>query len=182
MFKQLPGKVPAAHGDHDLARPNLRQGIKAAEQNHLLVDNDDLLVHDINFNNAMHDGTQLCQELLETLASLELVSGIADEHGNPHAPVCSRTQIRKQQAGPASCPGCPDPDRVTGRGQMPRESVVETALVSDIRHTNVLGQHLSEFEPEAADLGVRIGHDRRRDQCGGPDNTGRWRTSIRYYV
>jgi hypothetical protein len=34
MFKQLPGKVPAAHGDHDLARPNLRQGIKAAEQNH----------------------------------------------------------------------------------------------------------------------------------------------------
>lgn len=112
MLQQLADKVRATHGQHHLARPALRQRIEAAQQNGLLVDDHDLLMHHVNFYDQCHNGAQVGQEFLGLLLALQRVLRVADKYGDFDASAGRVSQDGDQRPDPGGGPGRPDPDRV----------------------------------------------------------------------
>src|SRR2546430_3444653 len=123
VFEQLTGEVAAGHGEHDFPRAALRQGVEAAQQYGLFVEDDDFLVHHVDLNNGVQDGPKLGQVLLVLRLALQGVAGVADEHEilTPLPAPAARVSLlppacRWPRPAPGSCLSPVDPRPGAPRG------------------------------------------------------------------
>lgn len=79
VFEELAGEMATVDRDHDFPGAALRQGIETAQEDALLVEDDDLLVHHVDLDDGVQDGAQVGQVLLVRWLALQGVAGVAYE-------------------------------------------------------------------------------------------------------